>query len=380
MVLLTSVTLIASKRCNVHTPLYQDNGTNHVLVEEFTGTTCSWCPDGSLVLEQLHKKFGDSVIIVSLHADDSMEVERFWMDDGFHRLYRFMPSACINRRYYDDLPNDFSVAIAKQYWSEKISKELTQARVCDIAIDSISFTANAQRKVEIWTRFTPLSSDIVNVRLNIYVVEDSVSGKGDGYDQSNVFSGKKGYENHPYYNKSDPIVNYVHRHVLRYALGDAFGLEGSLPDTAFMGRTLERRFTLNLSPRWNVSRTKIVAVAQMYDTALVKRKIVGATQASLPKNGLLSTYDEQTSTLEQKSDILVFSNGYVQIPSVALENFTNATVRIYSISGQIMQEWILNKNDSHTWNIYKYGLPNGFYIITLSDARNIQAFQCICLN
>jgi thiol-disulfide isomerase/thioredoxin len=376
MVLLVLSIVFTSVTTNGHT-LYQDGGFNRVLVEEFTGTNCSWCPDGSLLLEQLDKKYGDSVIMVSVHIDDSMEVERLWIDDGFQRLFRFMPSASINRKYYEQLQSS-SIAIAKQYWSEKISEELSQTASCDIAIDSVTSVANDESKIDVWIRFTPLHSNMMNVRLNIYVVEDSVSGKGYGYDQSNEFSSKKGYEDHPYYYKGNPIVGYKHRYVLRHAVGDAFGIERSLPDTALAGLTYQRRFTINLLPRWSVPRTKIIAFAQMYDTVLEQRKIIGSNQVSLPIKGLLSTCNEHNTALEQKNDIVVISDGYVQISPALIGSFTH--VRIYSLSGQMIREWTPNPNDSNIWNIHQYGLSNGFYIITLSGVQNIKAFQCIYLN
>ena len=48
------------------------SGDKAVLIEEFTGAWCGWCPDGRVVLDDLQDQFGNDIAVASVHQGDQM--------------------------------------------------------------------------------------------------------------------------------------------------------------------------------------------------------------------------------------------------------------------------------------------------------------------
>jgi hypothetical protein len=48
--------------------------TKKVLLEEFTGSWCGWCPRGIYAIQQLEAKYPNSFIPVSFHNSDPMQI------------------------------------------------------------------------------------------------------------------------------------------------------------------------------------------------------------------------------------------------------------------------------------------------------------------
>src|SRR6516225_3148810 len=46
--------------------------TRHVLVEEFTGSWCGWCPRGAYAMQVLDKKYPGKVFCIAYHNSDPM--------------------------------------------------------------------------------------------------------------------------------------------------------------------------------------------------------------------------------------------------------------------------------------------------------------------
>ncbi|GAB6983320.1 Omp28-related outer membrane protein [Prevotella dentasini] len=91
-----------------------------VVVEEFTGTGCGWCPRGLVGMEKMRKKFGDSFVGVGIHQYNSNDAMYFnsYATIGF----KGAPSCIIDRKgdtidpYYgtgDDICIDFQKALER---------------------------------------------------------------------------------------------------------------------------------------------------------------------------------------------------------------------------------------------------------------------------
>ena len=72
------------------------------VAEELTGTWCINCPRGIVALQEMHDKYGERFIPVSVHGDDVMEIEDY---PDFIYFYTNMgyPSATVNRKYSGDV-------------------------------------------------------------------------------------------------------------------------------------------------------------------------------------------------------------------------------------------------------------------------------------
>ena len=148
-------------------------------------------------------------------------------------------------------------------------------RVTNISFDPATRVAS----VNVTTTF--VSAVNGDFRVNLYVVEDSVSGTGLRYDQNNFLSHDPRYIGHPYYNLPDPIKGYQHRHVVRALAGGVWGVQGVIPDSVIAGQEFSRTFTFPISGAWKADNISVVGFVQKYDTAVAGREILNVASAKL---------------------------------------------------------------------------------------------------
>ena len=186
--------------------------TKKVLIEEFTGAWCGYCPDGAYRLETLIDNNDGKVIGVGLHRGDAMEIphtdylETTYKSSGF-------PSGMVDRVSYNG-----NVTLNRVYWEYITNIQLSDTAICGLAIKSEVNGRNATIEVHAGVS-TNLSGDY---RLSVYLIEDDVSGIGYGYDQVNYYDTDS---SSPFYGLGDPIDDYEHNHIVREVLSESRGEE-----------------------------------------------------------------------------------------------------------------------------------------------------------
>lgn len=92
-----------------------------VAVEEYTGTTCGWCPRGLVGMDKMRNEFGEDFIGIGIHRYTSnLNQDAMYISTYNHVSYEGAPSARINRGdlidpYYgsaNDVFDDFRAALA----------------------------------------------------------------------------------------------------------------------------------------------------------------------------------------------------------------------------------------------------------------------------
>src|SRR5687767_13891000 len=74
-----------------------------VVVEEATGTWCTWCPRGAVFMDMIAEDFADIAIPIAVHNSDPMEVPEY--DDAFGATIGGYPSGHVDRKLVDIDPN-----------------------------------------------------------------------------------------------------------------------------------------------------------------------------------------------------------------------------------------------------------------------------------
>ncbi|MBI5324263.1 MAG: Omp28-related outer membrane protein [Ignavibacteriae bacterium] len=230
-----------------------------VVLEQHTGAWCGWCVDGSYVVEQIHEKYPDNFIGVKIHNGDGMvipEEDTLATDFNSHSY----PQGSIDR--FDWTGTGGVLIVERDTWMSKVETALAQEPEVDV---NIVYTINEQTR-ELYATLTATMLESVNEELhfNCYIVEDSCSGTGDGWDQHNYLSGRAGYEDNPYYNLPDVIEGYQHMKVVRKMLGGAYGVKGEFAIPAEAGVSYSHNFSLALDPAWKINNIKILGLVQMY--------------------------------------------------------------------------------------------------------------------
>lgn len=149
----------------------------NVVVEEFTGTGCGWCPRGLVGMEKLRETFGDRFIGIGIHqfnGDDAMYIANY-PDLNFSGA----PSCRINRGQeidpyygsYNAICDDFRAAM----------DELTI-----VGVNVYGSMNNAQTEVNVTAIIEPLF-DISDYTLELALVADGMSGNTSAWWQSNYY-------------------------------------------------------------------------------------------------------------------------------------------------------------------------------------------------
>lgn len=211
-----------------------------VLIEEFTGTNCTFCPDGARKIEGYLKSSPENVVAVAMHASgfaipNSKHPYDFRTDEA-QDLYEFMGSGGLPGGMFDraGYPNDVFKNPAK--WDKLIQERL--ALEADISISGtfeFDTLANAFKLKTGVLALNDLSSDPLN--LTAYLVEDSIIA--------------------PQLDNNVTIPDYVHNHVFRSSFA---GMSGEQITTGSLTKDqiLTKNYTLPVDPEWKVKNCSAV--------------------------------------------------------------------------------------------------------------------------
>lgn len=177
-----------------------------VLIEEFTGRNCQYCPDGQLIANSIHAAYPDRAFVVAIHAGALSPFLSYpnlnttigdALDAAFEGDSR--PSAVINRSTADKQ--------ARTAWSALAGEELVDTAIVNVGGVAIIDEATRTATIIVEAYYTGDSESSTNY-LNVYMVQDSILGYQNGAD-----------------NNPDQIVNgtYCHMHVLRSAVTPTWG-------------------------------------------------------------------------------------------------------------------------------------------------------------
>lgn len=204
-----------------------------VLLEEFTGQKCVNCPDAHRVIEALEEKYGENLIVVSIHGGGdafsySEDKVSFGLRNEQGQAYcdaygiASLPAGVVNRasgvQNYDK-------------WETAIRSEL--ARPSSLEIELASELSADGAAAEIAVTLTPHAN--LNARLQLWAIESGIVARQ--------------------LSSSGSIPDYEHNNVFRAAIngpdGEAVGLTIREPQTY--------AYTLPIKDKWKAENIEIVA-------------------------------------------------------------------------------------------------------------------------
>lgn len=191
-----------------------------VVIEEYTGTWCGYCPRGWDGMEYMKEKYADdpALILIAVHKTDRMEIEDY--KDEISRVQAKWPSAMINRRYMTDPERTY---LEKAFTAEKNYKAFAK-----VTLEG-SYDENT-RTVALKSGTKFLADDASNYRI-AYVM--TLDGMGP-YVQQNYFCNPGepacyGFENMP--REVELMFNDVSRCLNTFQLLETPGVEADVEYT-----------------------------------------------------------------------------------------------------------------------------------------------------
>lgn len=225
-----------------------------VLVEDFTGQKCTWCPFGTRVLEQQIALYGEErVIPVAIHSgplgfrgtatQTGLMTELgvyYWNKNGFTNSTS-QPTAVFNRRTTTD---------ERDAWPASIYAELERKATCGIVASVAYNEATRQASITIECH----AKEAKEAMLQLWLTESGITAM-------QIDNGET---------KRD----YVHNHILRDAIN---GQDG---DAVSLGmEPLTRTYTYTLPEQCNPANCHIVAF--LYDeTGVLQAQSISCTEQS----------------------------------------------------------------------------------------------------
>lgn len=319
-----------------------------VVLEEGTGAWCGFCPDGAVVVEDILSNHPEDVIAVAIHNGDAMAFpDGNTVNSAYANGY---PNGWVDRFLF---PGASTVGQSRSLWAQMVTDRL--AMPVPISVEATTSYAARVLTINLDAKFYAAMSG--DYRINAYILEDSLVGQGQGWDQSNYYNTDP---NHPMGGLGNPIVGYVHDHVLREMLGGPWGTQGIIPATVTAGQNFTHTYTYNVPQSVNPNRLTVVVLVQKYATDMNDREILNAEQYHL---GFIDAVEE----INADNALSVYPNPTTNTAYVtySLTNNANVNFDLYSITGELVStmNYGVQAAGEYTQNIDVANLSQGMYIL-----------------
>lgn len=244
------------------------HSARRVLIEEFTGAWCGWCPQGAYNAELLHERYPE-VLAVGLHVGDRFQNSfTRYMGDNFNSFG--YPYAMV-----DGIKGDKFAVNANDIFSESwliniLERKLKETPKVDIGIDTEVTGNNATVDVSVY--FHQGFTD--DLYLSVYILEDSLREP-----QQNYFAGNASFRNSPFFSEPATMNNYLHHHVVRGTLTGNTGV--ALPLEEMNCSSLYNHATLDLDVNQYVNENVSIMAVVYKGTTSEDRRIMNVSVTKL---------------------------------------------------------------------------------------------------
>jgi thiol-disulfide isomerase/thioredoxin len=326
----------------------------YVVVEEATGTWCTWCPRGAVFLRKMDEKYGKLFIGIAVHNNDPMMNDNY--DNGFGTIISGYPSASVDR----------GADIDPSAMETDIVTRLQVAPKGGIKSGAIYNVASRELKVSLTTKFNVAVSG--NYKVAFVLVEDSVTGTGTGWDQVNAYAGGSRGEMGGFEKLPNPVPGsmMVYDHVGRIIYPNFKGLNNAYAATVNAGDSFVHNFTVGVDPTWKVEKLHVVGL--LIDPS---GRIDNGSNTKLNDaiaNGFVNG-TAVTGLLGVKMEaggLMVYPNPSKGMFTLSGDALVDAQVSVYTLDGKLVQT---EKMDGATSTIDGSNWMPGVYVaVVKSDA------------
>ncbi len=228
------------------------NGVKHVLLEHTAGAWNALSPDAISISDKT-KVLYPVTIIARHHSNDAMQQPS---TQQYHNAFNGQgyPKGSVDRNLF---AGENNVITSRSVWPDYtlIQSQLSPTFDIDIIYSYDTLT----RGVDVTIEATTLTALQGKYAVNLFVVEDSVTGTGSGYDQKNDYDNTTG---HAYYGAGDPIKGFIHMNVVRMVLGGVYGDE-ILTNPAASAKGAQT-YSFVLPQAYNARQIRLIAFVAKY--------------------------------------------------------------------------------------------------------------------
>lgn len=176
----------------------------NVILEEFTGSYCQYCPEGHKLAKELAAAHPDNIFVVNIHAgyyatSEFETTDGNAINSGF--IVNSFPSGLVNR--------GTEKSISRGEWGANIQQQMAQIAECNVAGQVAIDKETRKATVTVEVYYTSNSASETNY-LNVIMLQDNIDSyqSGASANPSQIVNGQ-----------------YRHMHVFRDAVTPSWGEE-----------------------------------------------------------------------------------------------------------------------------------------------------------
>lgn len=338
--------------------------TKKVIIEDYTGTWCGWCPEGTVILENLKASNPTNLITIANHNGDALQTaEGAAIDAGLN--VTAYPNGSIDRKLFS---GEAKTSVSRSKWGSYFAQQAANTAIVSVSFDNTVYDPSSDTySADVNVEFTGSPTSGVPVNIQVYILEDSIAATGS-YAQSNYSSAVQ--------SGASPLTNWYHNSTLRDALGGDWGFANVIPTVP--SPTLNTVYTQNISfsldPSWVKSQIHLVAfVAYNGDVASGQKEILNAEETSL-------AYFYPTGVNDANINISVlgaYPNPAAASDIVKVEYDLNESgkvnLNVYNFMGQkvAVPYATYETQGKHTmnWRAADFGLAAGMYMLEVATEK-----------
>lgn len=297
-----------------------------IVVEEWTGTWCGYCPAGIVGMEYMKKNYGnDGFIGIAVHGDDQMAVSSY---APFREVYAAVsyPGSAFNRKY--------SVYPSQETMEEayKVLKPIKSY----VEVTGISAESNEEATQLNVSATVNFAAPVTNGEYALaFVVTENQVGP---YTQLNYYSGTQtpmgGWEKKMY---NQP---WLFDDVAR-SITDCWGIKNSIPATLDAGAAHTYETSVSIRNVVDLSKAELVVLVLNQRTS----EIINAGKISL-YDAAVEAVENSSLTIEGRNRMIVFNGEY-------------ASCSIFGMDGSRLAEGYVGGSVE---------VPAGIYVVKAQDA------------
>ena len=319
-------TLVATAQTNVSTTAENRN----VVLEEFTGIHCGYCPDGHVLAQQLHDNNSDQVMLINIHVgsyatpsagEPDFRTQWGTAIDGQAGVAGY-PAGTINRHLFSGMQQGSGTAMSRGDWASAAGQVMPQASPVNVWSEAIIDMGTNTLTVNVEVYYTGIQTVATN-QLNVAVLQNNVEGPQSGAAN---------------FNPSAILANgnYNHQHMLRHLMT---GQWGEQLDTIAQGTLITRTYTWTLPNDINgveLDPTNLEVVAFISEG---NQEVISGDYSAMSFN-FPNTYDAFYASSSQADAVCATDAS----PVITFKNYGNLPLTTLDI------EYSINGNSASTFN------------------------------
>ena len=296
-----------------------------VILEEFTGIYCTYCPEGHAIAEAIQAQHPDDVFIINIHAGNfaaplpgDPDFRTPWGTALVQQSELIgYPAGTVNRLFFQGLAQNGSTgrAMNRENWENATNQTLATTSYVNLGVESTLNASTGALEIHVEAFYTG-SSPVAENYLNVALLQNNTVGPQTGGGQGN---------------------NYVHKHRLVDLITGQFGEEIT---TTSVGTFIDRTYIYNVPPDYNGVPTQLADLEVVVFMAESSQDIISGN-ASTPNLVVSFQNDLSVGAITPIGEVCYGVMG----PEILLQNVGSQT----ATTAQITYE-INGATYNYTWN------------------------------